>query len=158
MIPKSTRPIFATLIVTLAFALLMCGVTSCKEDNQAESAPQVSAVGQVLQNPHILHQLKVGSEGHYLVTLPNDMVRFAWSDNEKTIRISDIPITKIRFQVNEVPLPVVRFRWKTVPFTNPSDTQSIINDNVIYALVICTQADLPQGFNPTNVAPALEAN
>lgn len=131
--------------VTLAFA------TGCVKETETDSA-----VGQALRGTHPLKALTVqtttqgsASGGYFILVgsleaqaIQTAKLRFAWTDNQGLVSISELPVTKLKFQFNPSnSTPTIKFRW--MPGSYAQDTQSLMDREVIYALISCREEDFP---------------
>jgi hypothetical protein len=68
-------------------------------------------------------------------------VKFAWEMNDKTYAISSLPIERFRIKFDEsITNLIIKFRWSRC---NKNDLQQLMDQHVIYALVICKKGDWP---------------
>lgn len=124
-----------------------------------------SPLSSILSGEHSLRRLKVKNTNHS--TLSGEFfifmggisgeskietnVIFSWKDNEGNYIISKLPITKIRLHIdNSIKNPYIKFKWSLNYYCNISDMESIFEDNIIYALIYCSENDYPKNLNFNN--------
>lgn len=144
------------------FAVLLLGLFCLGCSDSSSTSRPMSRVGQMLEGTHPIKAFSQPStvvhgsiEGSYFLfagelngklgTTTN--VKFMWENNNQEYLIASLPVTKVRFKIdNSLTIPNVRFRWRHSNFADPDYSLSmdtIMQHNVIYALITCPEKDLP---------------
>ena len=115
-----------------------------------------SVVGTALQGIHQLKSLSIitysqgtGTSGYFTLigslegqVVQSTKIRFAWVDNQGLVSLSELPVTKLKFHFNpKNNTPTIKFRWR--PDNWAHNTQEIMDNNVIYAVIDCKETDIP---------------
>lgn len=123
----------------------------------------ISPIGNILQGSHELRKIQTKESNNFKLSGSffigtgsinaeskiQEMVMFSWKDNENNYVISKLPLTKFKVRIdNSFNIPYIKFRWSSFP--NNKNMQTIMEMNVIYVLLYCSEKDYPKNLNFTN--------
>ncbi len=151
------------VIVTLVLlvGIFVVGCVS-REENSHVSQPYISQAEPILKGEHklrkMIQQTGTNSEisGSFFLCI-GDLygstktivsVKFAWEMNDGTYAISSLPLEKIRVKIDEnATIPTIKFRWREWNNSTTPQTQELMDNNILYAVITTKSNDWPIQVN-----------
>lgn len=138
----------------ILFLLITLFFTSCEPKKE-----KCSKLCQEIKGEHRLRTFNVFNETtkswstNYFLIMSNSggsertetKVKFSWLNNKNQYIISELPISKIRVEINDtIENPIVKFRW--IPTLNDIE-YAFKRGYIEYMVIICKEEDYPININ-----------